>query len=275
MRRYAKLFFIAFVWVLSFQYEGAAQTKTVMEITVMDALTSEKVEYATVSSTDAKGGKIESYAVSDADGHVCFEGLASGSHILKAELLGYETADKKVVLGKSEVRRDTLYLSPSKEALEAATISAPGNNMVIKKDTVEYNAGSYLMTDNDLLEDLLKKLPGVEVDDDGKVLVNGEKVNKITIGGKTFFLNDPKLATKNIPAKYIKKIKVIEKNRNRRSLPELMTGKEKRSLTWMSEIRWARAFSEISWAASVMMSQGETSVFRVLHLSDNSIRIDS
>lgn len=241
----------------------------------MDALTSEKVEYATVSSTDAKGGKIESYAVSDADGHVCFEGLASGSHILKAELLGYETADKKVVLGKSEVRRDTLYLSPSKEALEAATISAPGNNMVIKKDTVEYNAGSYLMTDNDLLEDLLKKLPGVEVDDDGKVLVNGEKVNKITIGGKTFFLNDPKLATKNIPAKYIKKIKVIEKNRNRRSLPELMTGKEKRSLTWMSEIRWARAFSEISWAASVMMSQGETSVFRVLHLSDNSIRIDS
>ena len=66
MRRYAKLFFIAFVWVLSFQYEGAAQTKTVMEITVMDALTSEKVEYVTVSSTDAKGGKIESYAVSDA-----------------------------------------------------------------------------------------------------------------------------------------------------------------------------------------------------------------
>ena len=211
MRRYAKLFFMTFVWVLSFQYEGAAQTKTVMEITVMDALTSEKVEYATVSSTDAKGGKIESYAVSDADGHVCFEGLASGSHILKAELLGYEPADKKVVLGKSEVRRDTLYLNPSKEALEAATISAAGNNMVIKKDTVEYNAGSYLMTDNDLLEDLLKKLPGVEVDDDGKVLVNGEKINKITIGGKMFFLNDPKLATKNIPAKYIKKIKVIEK----------------------------------------------------------------
>ena len=95
--------------------------------------------------------------------------------------------------------------------LEAASVSAIGNPVVVKQDTIEFNTGVYLMAEDDLLEDLLKKLPGVEIDESGAVLVNGERVTRIMIDGKRFFLNDPKLASRNILAKYVKKLKVIEK----------------------------------------------------------------
>lgn len=205
------LFLAAFVWAVFLPYKGVAQTKAVIRVTLIDAATSEKVGFATVSAVNVKTGKTEGYALSDAEGNASISLVPPGSYALRAELLGYEPADRKIVMDRTMRISDTLYMRPSSESLDAATVSAAGNNMVIKKDTIEYNAGAYLTADNDLLEDLLKKLPGVEVDENGKVTVNGESVSKITIGGKTFFLNDPKIATRNIPAKYIKKIKVIEK----------------------------------------------------------------
>ena len=81
----------------------------------------------------------------------------------------------------------------------------------MKKDTIEYTASSFKTSDNDMLEELLKKLPGVEVESDGTITANGETIKKITIDGKTFFLDDPQLASKNIPAKLIEKVKVVEK----------------------------------------------------------------
>ncbi|MBR4740681.1 MAG: outer membrane beta-barrel protein, partial [Bacteroidales bacterium] len=83
--------------------------------------------------------------------------------------------------------------------------------IIIKKDTVEYNASSFKISDDNMLEDLLKKLPGVEVNEDGSITANGETISKITIDGKTFFLDDPQLASKNIPAKLIEKVKVVKK----------------------------------------------------------------
>ena len=113
--------------------------------------------------------------------------------------------------GVIETPPDTLSMEQVPELLEAASISAVGNPIVVKQDTIEFNTNVYLMTEDDLLEDLLKKLPGVEIDENGAVLVNGERVTRVMIDGKRFFLNDPKLASRNILAKYVKKLKVIEK----------------------------------------------------------------
>ena len=96
-----------------------------------------------------------------------------------------------------------IFLEPDKEMLDAASVSAQGNPMIVKKDTIEYTASSFKTSDSDMLEQLLKKLPGVEVDPDGTIKANGEPVKKITIGGKTFFLDDPKLAARNIPANIV------------------------------------------------------------------------
>ena len=117
-------------------------------------------------------------------------------------------------------------INTDKQVLDAASVSATGNPIVIKKDTIEYNATSFKTTDNDMLEDLLKKLPGVEVGSDGSVTANGQTISKITIDGKTFFLDDPQLASKNIPAKIVDKVKVVQKKSDQAQFTGIDDGQE-------------------------------------------------
>ena len=150
------------------------------------------------------------YALSDDKGKTVMEKVAAGKYVLKVELLGYKTLTKDIEV-KGKLDLGMMKMDPDKQVLDAASVTAAGNPIVIKKDTIEYNASSFKTTENDVLEDLLKKLPGVEVSEDGTVTANGQTISKITIDGKTFFLDDPQLASKNIPAKIIEKVKVVEK----------------------------------------------------------------
>ena len=202
-----------------------AQTRKVT-ISLEDASNGEAVSFATVSLTPKGASKASKYTLSDASGNASLEKVQKGSYTLKAELLGYKTysleisvADKDLALGKVKMEQDS-------QVLDAASVSAVGNPITVKKDTIEYNASSFRTTDNDMLEQLLKKLPGVEVDSDGKVTANGEEIKKITIDGKTFFLDDPSLATKNIPAKIVEKVKVVEKKSDQAMFTGIDDGEE-------------------------------------------------
>ena len=113
------------------------------------------------------------------------------------------------------------------EYLDVATVSAIGNPIVIKKDTIEFNASSFRVGENAMLEDLIKKMPGMEVSSDGSVTLNGEKIDKITVGGKTFFFNDPTAALRNLPAKIVEKIKVIDKTKDAAEASGIVTKDDK------------------------------------------------
>ncbi len=187
----------------------AAQSNTITAI-LKEKDSGEPVGFATVTLTRPGASKPSKYGLSDSKGMVSIEKVANGKYTVSVELLGYKTWKKEYTVS-GPLNLGTINLATDSEILNAANVSAVGNQMTIKKDTIEYNAAAFKTTDNDMLEDLLKKLPGVEVSDDGAVTVNGETVSKITIDGKTFFLDDPQLATKNIPAKIINKLKVVEK----------------------------------------------------------------
>ena len=171
----------------------------------------EPVGFATVSLTVKGQTKAYKYALSTDYGAVVIDFVKKGTYILKAELLGYKTVEKEITITNTTLDLGKIIMETDRQQLEAAKVSAIGNAILIKKDTIEYNASSFKTTDNDVLEDLLKKLPGVEIAEDGGITVNGETIKKITINGKTFFLDDPQLASKNIPAKIINKLKVIDK----------------------------------------------------------------
>lgn len=181
-----------------------------ISLALSDGANGEPVSFATVSLTAAGAKKPAKYCLSSESGAAVLEDVRKGNYVLRAELLGYKPLEKEITV-TSALDLGKLEMSPDSEQLEAAKVSATGNPIIIKKDTIEYNASSFKVTDNDVLEDLLKKLPGVEVGEDGGITVNGESVKKITIDGKTFFLDDPQLASKNIPAKIIRKLKVVEK----------------------------------------------------------------
>ena len=187
-----------------------AQSNLKVKAVLVDASTGETLPFATMSLTPQGAQKASKYALSNDEGVVNIDGVKKGTYTVKAELMGYKPYEAEV---KVEATMDlgTLKLELDTQLLDAASVSAVGNPIIVKKDTIEYNASSFKTTDNDMLEDLLKKLPGVEVDSDGSVTANGKTISKITIDGKTFFLDDPSLASKNIPAKIINKVKVVEK----------------------------------------------------------------
>ena len=211
--------------LLFFGLSAYAQNSFSVKLKLVDAKTGEPVGFATTSLT-VKGEKSASkYALTDSDGEVTMSKIKKGTYVLKAEIMGYKSLQQEVVVEKN-LDLGSLKLSEDVEVLDAASVSAIGNPIIVKKDTIEYNASSFKTSDNDMLEDLLKKLPGVEVSSDGTVTANGETINKITIDGKTFFLDDPQLATKNLPANIVEKVKVVERKSEQARFTGIDDGQE-------------------------------------------------
>ena len=186
-----------------------AQSYT-LKLRLIEEKTSNPVQFATVSLTPANTTKAYKYALTDDKGSATITKIYKGAFVVKAEIMGYKNFEQQIIIDK-DINLGDIKMQDDVVALDAAKVSAVGNPIVIKKDTIEYNASSFKTSDNDMLEQLLKKLPGVEVGTDGSITANGETIKKITIDGKTFFLDDPQLASKNIPAKIIEKVKVVEK----------------------------------------------------------------
>ena len=210
---------------MSVSVSASAQSIYSIKLKLVDDKTDEPVAYATASVTLQGAKEPEKYVLTDADGVGTLVKLKKGVYTVKAELMGYESYQKQVTVEKN-VDLGVIRMKEDAEVLEAAKVTDIGNPILVKKDTVEYTASSFKTSDNDMLEELLKKLPGVEVESDGSITANGEPIKKITIDGKTFFLDDPQLASKNIPAKMIEKVKVVEKKSDQARFTGIDDGEE-------------------------------------------------
>lgn len=204
---------------------SAQQSKNVTVI-LQDSGSGDPLAFATVSITKDGAKTPAKYILSDAKGKAVLEGVSSGKYTLKAELMSYKAYTQAIEVKSASVDLGTVKVAPDQKVLDAASVSAVGNNIIVKKDTVEYNAAAFMTSDNDMLIDLLKKMPGMEVSDDGSVTFNGQSISKITIQGRTFFLDDPSLATKNIPSKMVNKLKVINKKSEQAEFTGIDDGQE-------------------------------------------------
>ena len=216
---------MAVVCLTGIQSVAYAQNNFTVTLSLTDSSNGEAVGFATVSLSREGATNPVSYALSNGAGKAVLEKVRKGKYVLKVELMSYLTYTRTIEVTKS-VDLGEIKLDPDQEQLDAAKVSATGNPIVIKKDTVEYNASSFKISDNDVLENLLKKLPGIEVAEDGTITANGETITKITIDGKTFFLDDPQLASKNIPAKIIEKVKVVKKKSEQAEFTGISDGDE-------------------------------------------------
>ena len=202
-----------------------AQNSVSVTLKLADGKTGDPVGFATVSLTVKGEKKASKYVLSNSEGEAVITKVKKNTYILKAELMGYKAYQQEIVVDE-DLDLGTVRMREDVEVLDAASVSAVGNPIIVKKDTIEYNASSFKTSDNDMLEDLLKKLPGVEVSSDGTVTANGETISKITIDGKTFFLDDPQLATKNIPANIVEKVKVVERKSEQARFTGIDDGQE-------------------------------------------------
>lgn len=193
---------------------------------VLDSLTKEPVAFASAYLRHPKDTVITSFALTDTLGKATLKDVTKGEHLLCIEYLGYKPVYRKIfVRGNYDAK--TILMQPDDKVLKAASVSAVGTPMEMKGDTLVYNASSFRVMSNDNLADLLKKMPGVEVGEDGTVKVNGKEVSKITVGGRTFFLGDNKATLDNLPARIVDKVKVIDKESESAEFTGIKGDKEK------------------------------------------------
>lgn len=168
---------------------------------------------ATVMVLNTTDSSLVNFAVADAKGHFVLNNLTEEQYLLKITFMGYRTYEKMIhkPAGSSVVDLGEIEMESVPNQLEAIEIAADRPPVTVKKDTIEFNAGSFKTKENAMVEDLLKKLPGVEVDNEGNITAQGEQVKSVMVDGKKFFGNDPKIATKNLPANAIDKVQVFDK----------------------------------------------------------------
>ena len=194
---------------------------------VLDSLTKEPVAFASAYLRHPKDTVITSFALTDTLGKATLKDVAKGEHLLCIEYLGYKPVYKRIYVRSGNYDAKVILMQPDDKVLKAASVSAVGTPMEMKGDTLIYNASSFRVMSNDNLADLLKKMPGVEVSEDGTVKVNGKEVSKITVGGRTFFLGDNKATLDNLPAKIVDKVKVIDKESESAEFTGIKGEKEK------------------------------------------------
>ncbi len=196
-----KLIFVALLCVASATF---AQVK--LSGVVKDSIGT-PLELANVIAINKVSNALESYAVTDANGKFVLSLSKNGTYKLQVSYIGLKTANLELTTKEEDIIKDFTLLSDNSLDAVELTYEMP---VTVKGDTLIYNADSFKNGSERKLEDVLEKLPGVEITADGGIEVEGQRVQKVMIDGKDFFDGDTKLATKNIPSNVVDKIQVLK-----------------------------------------------------------------
>lgn len=182
------------------------------------------LESATIYIETVKDSSLVDYTISDVDGNFVIEGSTEVDEInLFISFTGFRTYKKQYQLSQNRtINTGSITLELDDNTLGEVVVQGTAAPVSIKTDTLEFNASSFKTKADANLEEVLKKLPGVTVDKDGSISVNGKKVSRVLVNGKEFFGDDPKIATKNLPKEIINKIQVVDT----KTKSEEFTGKE-------------------------------------------------
>lgn len=178
--------------------------------TILDSLTNEGIEGATVSIIGPNNSILTSIS-STKEGLFTLKQVPYGAYTIKVSFIGYKNHSQQITINPLIDQKPVLIRLPlSTTFLDDVQINIPIPAVVLKGDTTEYNAASFTTEPYADADALIEQLPGVEIDADGKLIIEGEDVLRIMVDGKEFFSSDPRIAMKNLPADIIDKIQLID-----------------------------------------------------------------
>jgi hypothetical protein len=199
--------------VLLITCTSAALAQGTIKGKIIDSTSKQPLALATVTVFKASDTALITYRLSTPEGEFKVPGLPLNVECrVVISFSGYRVHRQTFTLttGKETLELDNVNLAPDSKSLDEVMVVAERPPVSVRKDTIEFNATAFKTLPTALVEDLLKKLPGVQVDADGNIVVNGKRVNRILVDGKEFFGSDPKMATRNLPANMIDKVQVSE-----------------------------------------------------------------
>lgn len=189
-----------------------AQTGQIVQGKVLNASDGTVIEMATIRLFTYQGqdSTLVKGAQTDMAGEYWFSNILPGKYKIYISSVGFIEQSINIQVSDKTVQVPTTRLKEDVQALAEVDVKGKAAEMTVKGDTIEYNTAAYKVGENAMVEDLLKKMNGVEVDKEGNVTINGEEIKGVRIDGKKFFGNDVQSATKNIPADMIEKVQVID-----------------------------------------------------------------
>jgi hypothetical protein len=249
--------------LLLMSYVGFAQNMTIQG-TLKDSIANRALNAATVSLVYAKDSSLVSFSRTNETGVFNFKNVAPGAYMISVSYVGYQpkwvpvmnAVDKMVEMG-------TIYMNDV-NSVSTVTVTARRPPVVINGDSVEFNSENFKTAPNAVVEDLLKKMPGMEVDKSGGITVNGKTVTKVFVNGKEFFTGDPKMATKNLPADAVDKIQVYDRKSDQAMFTGIDDGSEETAINLkLKKDRNRSTFGKLNGGAgtpSVFDTQGNINV---------------
>lgn len=202
---------LTLVFTILFALSSYAQQKSFKisgKVTAED--TKEVLESATVYLERVKDSSLVTYTITDKDGKFFLEDKTYDDALrMHISYVGYTAYSKDISIDKENIDLGDIVLNVDNNSLDEVIIRSRAP-ITVKKDTLEFNVSSFKTKKDANVEDLLKKLPGVEVDAEGAITVNGKPVNKILVNGKPFFGDDPTITTRNLTKEIIDKVQITD-----------------------------------------------------------------
>lgn len=197
-----------------------------------DTLAKQPVGSATITVLEKKDSSLVTFTMTDNSGHFELKGIPNGEYRLLISHVNYHNSNTFFTISDANKNPDlgNITMNDVNKVLEEVIVTNEAPPITMVGDTIQYNANSFKTPPNASVEQLLKKLPGVKVDKDGKITAQGEKVNRVLVDGKEFFGTDPKIATKNLPADAIDKVQVYDKQSDQAQLTGFEDGNYEKTI---------------------------------------------
>jgi len=196
-------------------------TGKVIENDSQDPVAQTTVRLLKTDSTMVKG------VLTDLNGQFSLKAPATGRYIIQVTCVGFKTYTKRInVTADKNVALGTIALSPDAIMLKGATVTGHAAKVTVKADTFVYNASAYRTPEGSVVEELVRRLPGAQVDDSGKITINGKEVKKILIDGKEFMTGDTKTAMKNLPTSIVERVRAYDQKSDQARVTGIDDGEE-------------------------------------------------
>ena len=194
---------------------------------LIDADLKEPMVQTTIQLFTASDSVFVGGTVTNQKGNFSLEAPSAGTYRLKISSVGYETLERELTLRRNEHQDLGLLLMETESImLKEAVVTGRAAQVVVRKDTIMYNPEAYRTPEGSPIEELIKRIPGAEVDEDGNITINGKQVKKILLDGREFMLGDVETALKNIPVSIIQNMKFYDQQSDQARITGIEDGEK-------------------------------------------------
>lgn len=227
-----RYFLLLWTFLIFFSLGSSAQNGYSVKGIIADTVEKVKLQTTAVAILQASDSILVSFGYTKSDGSFRLDGLSRGKYILLVSYPDYADYAESFSLDSANPSQDfgDIPLSPKSRLLQEVIVKGTASQMKIKGDTTEFNANAFVIQPNAKVEDLLKQLPGITVDKDGKITAEGQTVTKVLLDGEEFFGDDPTLVTRNIRADMVDKIQLYNKKSDQAAFTGVDDGKTQKTI---------------------------------------------